>query len=96
MSGRHDTGISREDARDVRVDLAKVGFEGGGQCHGGRVGAPSPESGDIPFIRDPLEAGHNRDHALGERLAKAVALHLEDPCLGVHRVGDDARLATCE
>ena len=41
-----------------------------------------------------LEAGDDRDLAVGERLADAVALDLEDLGLAVGGVGDDPGLAS--
>ena len=46
--------------------------------------------------RHALEAGDDRDLALGQRLADALAAHLDDLRLAVLGVGDDAGLAAGE
>ena len=93
---RHDTRVGGEDPRDVGVDLAHVRLEGSGERDGCRVRAAPAEGGHVPLARDALEPGHDRDDALGERLAEPVSPHLQDASLGVGGVGDDARLAARE
>ncbi len=44
-----DARIGGVDAVDVGVDLAEIGFEGGGQGDGGEVGAAAAEGGDVAF-----------------------------------------------
>ena len=96
VGGRNHAGISGEHSRDVRVDLAELGSEGSGECHCCGIGASAAKGGHVPCARDSLEAGHDRDDALSQRLTKTIALHLEDPCLGVRGIGDDACLAARE
>ena len=88
-----DARVGAEHARDIGVDLADLGAEGGGQGHRGRVGAAAPESGHVErLLRDALEAGHQHDLAVLEPAADAVGLDLDDARLGVAAVGHDPGL----
>ena len=94
---RADPGVGGEDAGDVRVDLADRGAERGRERDRGGIGAAAAERRDVEAVAgDPLEPG-DEDDAVGlERLADAVGANLEDPGLGVGRVGDDPRLRAGE
>ncbi len=88
-----DPRVGAEDAGDIGVDLADVGVERRGKGNRRRVRAASPQRGDVVVRgRDALEAGHQDDVVLGQRLADAVGAHVDDPRLGVGGIGDDARL----
>ncbi len=88
----NDPRVGAEHAVDVGVDLALVGADGGGQRDGGRVRAAAAERRDVARGRDALEAGDEHDRVLVERVVDAIGAHVEDPRLGVRRVGDDPGL----
>ena len=93
----HDARVGAEHAGHVRVDLADVGAERGGERDGGRVRAAAAERGHVErLLRDALEAGHQHDLAVVEPAPDAVRLHLDDARLRVAAVGDDARLRARE
>src|SRR5690606_26933282 len=82
-----DVRIGGEDAFDVRVDLASVRADGGGDGHGGRIGAASTEGGDVAGVVDALKARHDRDLASLERAENLRALDGLDARLGEGAVG---------
>ena len=92
----HDARVGREDAVDVRVDLADFGAQGDGQRHRRRVRAAAAERRDVEVGGHALKAGHEHDVADVERLVDAPRPHVDDLRLAVRRVGDDARLRACE
>jgi hypothetical protein len=97
LRARGTTRIGGEDAVDVGVDLADVGFEGCGERHGGGVGSAAAESRDV--ARDPveaLEARDDRDSALVEGLAHALRRHVDDLRGAVLGGGQHAGLAAGE
>src|SRR4029453_2691960 len=69
---RDDAWVGGEDAVDVRVDLAALGAERGGERHGRRVGAPPAQRRHLVRGRDALEACDEDDPALVERLVDAA------------------------
>jgi hypothetical protein len=73
-----------------------VGAERRRERDRGRVRAAAPERGHLGLSRDALEAGHEHDPAVVERLVDAPRPHLHDLGLPVHRVGDDAGLRAGE
>ncbi|MNS27702.1 hypothetical protein D3C72_596560 [compost metagenome] len=89
---RHDPRVGGEDAVDVGVDLAHVGFERGRQRHRGGVGAAPAQRADLAVVGHALEARHHRHEAVGQQLAQAFGLDVGDLGLGVQRLGADARL----
>ena len=94
---RHEPRVGGEDAVDVRVDLAGVGAERSGQRGRGQVGAAPAERRDVQARgRDALEAGHEDDLVLVERLVDPARAHLDDLRLAVRRVGDDPGLRAGE
>ena len=81
---------------DVRVDLAEVRTQGGGERHGGGVRAPAAERRHLEGRRDALEPGDEHDPALVERLVDPARADLDDLGLAVHGVGDDPGLRAGE
>ena len=78
-----DPRVGGVDARDVGVDLARVGAERGGERHRGGVGPAAAERRDVERGRHALEAGNDRDVAAGERLPDPVGADLDDLRLAV-------------
>ena len=60
----NDPGIGGVDAVHIRIDLAGVGPENGGERNGGGVGAAPAEGRDVVVLIDALEAGDDDDLAL--------------------------------
>ena len=54
---RADARVGAVDAGDVRVDLAAIGAQCGGQRHRRRVAAAAPQRRDVEVVRGALEAG---------------------------------------
>ena len=92
----HDARVGGEHPGDVGVDLADLRVERGRERHRRRVGAAASEGRDVGCGRDPLEAGDDRDRALGERIAEPVGPYVEDLRPAVRRVGEDAGLRAGE
>ena len=94
--GRHEPRVGGEDAVDVGVDLADLGAERGGERHRGGVGAAAAERGDLlGVLADALEAGHDRDRAVVDRLGSIrPGRDVDDLGPAVRRVGDHARPAS--
>ena len=89
----HDARVGGEDAVHVGVDLARVGRQRRGQRDGGGVRRAAAHRGDVlGRLRHALEAGHDRDRAVGQRAGDAARLDVDDPRPAVRRVGDHARL----
>ena len=80
----------------VRVDLAHVRLHGGGEGDRRGVRPAAAQRRDVARGGDALEAGHEHDQVLLERLADAVGAHVEDARLRVRRVRDDAGLRARE
>ncbi len=89
---RDATRIGAAHPFDVGVDLAALRTERRRQRHGGGVGAAAPQRRDLALGADTLEAGDDDDAPLTQGLLDACGAHLEDACIGVMRVGDDAAL----
>ena len=94
--GGEDPRVGRVDAVDVGVDLADVGPQHRGECHGGGVGAAAAERRDVAVLVDPLEAGRDHDPAIIEELHDVVGGDRLDPGLRVGAVGADADLGAGE
>ncbi len=91
-----DARVGREDAFDVRVDLAR-GAERRGESDGRRVGAAAPERRHVHRVAgEALVAGDEDDPPAVERLDHANRGDLADLRLRVHGVGDDPRLRARE
>ena len=94
---RDDAGISGVDAVHVGVDLADIGVESRGKCHGGGVGPTTPQRGDVlGVLRDTLEARDENDLALVERRPYAAGRDVDDLGLAMAAGGDHTRLRTGE
>ena len=88
-----DPRVGGEDAGDVGVDLAHLGVQRGGEGDGGGVGAAAAERRDVlARCETPWKPATSTICSSVERLADAVGADVEDPRLGVGRVGDDAGL----
>ncbi len=74
-----DPRVGRVDAVDVRVDLADVGLQRGGERHAGRVGAAAAERRDVSVLVLALEPRHDGDLAASERRAQRIVVDREDP-----------------
>ena len=86
---RHDPGVGGEDARDVRVDLARRA-EGRRQGDGGRVGPPPAERGHVHRVsREALEACDEDDLPVVEGAQDPDGRDLPDLRLRVDGVGED-------
>ena len=90
-----DARVGSVNAVDVGVDLAVVGADGGGQCHGRGVGSAAPQRGDLALGVDPLKTGDDHHIAVVEVAFEAIHAHdAVDLGLGVGVVGNDAHLGT--
>src|SRR5690348_10781622 len=90
---QNDPGVRGVDTIDVCVDLADVGLEGCGQCHGRRVRTAAAECGDlVGGTGHALETGNNGDVALVQGGADAVRVDVDDPGFAVDAVRDHAGL----
>ena len=88
-----DARVGRVHAVDVRINLAEVGLDGGGQGHSRRVGAAAAQRGDLTGGVHALEARHNDDVALVEVALDAVHAHdAVDLGAGMRGVRHDAHL----
>ena len=92
LGGRHDAGVSGEQAVDVGVDLAHVGVEGGGQRHSGRVRAAAAEGGGVLDLVDALESRDDGDRASLDGAGDALGQNADDRGAPVLGVGQDTRL----
>jgi hypothetical protein len=79
---RDEPRVGGEDAVHVRVDLACVGAESGGERDRRRVRAAAAERRDVEVGGDALEAGDEDDPVGVERLVDPVRPDLDDlsPC----------------
>jgi hypothetical protein len=82
----HDARIGGEHAVDIRVDLACVGTEGGGERNRGRVGASTAQGRHVECSRNALVTGHDRDAPLVERVEHTARANIEDASLAVRRI----------
>ena len=90
---RHDARVGGVDAVHVGVDLAHVGLGRGRERHRGGVAAATAERGDLlRVLRDALEAGDDRDRAVGQRVLDPARCHVDDAGFAVHRCRDHAGL----
>ena len=90
--GGDDARVGGEQAVDVRVDLAHVGVEGGGQRHGGGVGAAAAQRGDVLDLVDALEAGDDGDGPHLDGAGDALGDDADDGGAPVPGVGQDPGL----
>ncbi len=93
---RADARIGRVDPRDVRVDLAPLRPQRGGQRHRGRVAAAATERRHIVVVRDALEPGDDDDLPGGELAVDAGGLDAGDAGAAVDGVRLDAGLRAGE
>src|SRR5581483_12225799 len=84
------------DTVDVRIDLAEVGFERGGQSDRRQIGSPAPERGDLAVGGLPLDPGHDDDLALVEQVVDLFWSDVLDFGFRMYAVGDDASLGASE
>ena len=97
LGGGNHARVGGVDAVHVGVDLADVGFQGGGQGHGGGVRAAAAQGGDfVGGAAHALEPGHDGDVALVQGRADAVRIDVDDARLAVDAVGDHAGLGAGE
>ena len=96
-SGGHDPRVGGEHAVDVGVDLADVRAERGGERdRGGVRGAAAQRRDVLRALAHALEAGDDRDVALGERRRDPAGRDVDDAGVAVLLGGEDARLAARE
>ncbi len=88
--------VGGEDAFHVRVDLAALGAQRGGERDGRRVGAAAAERGDVQLFRDPLEAGDDAHPAALQLAAEAGGVEREDARSTVGHIGAQAGLGAGE
>ena len=89
---RYDPRVGREHPRHVRVDLAELGAERGGQRHRRRVRAAPPQRGHVQSGGHALEPGHDHDVSLLQCLEDAAGSDVDDLGPAMGGVGDDPRL----
>ena len=95
--GPHDPGISGEYPVHVGVDLARVRGQGRGERDRGGVRRAAAHRGDVlGRLRHTLEAGHDGDRAVGQRVGDPPRLDVDDARPAVRGVGDHARLGSGE
>src|SRR5207249_81724 len=90
----HETRVGRVDAVHVGVNLADIGFHGGGNGDGAEVAAAPAQGRDVAFGRDALKPGNDDGVARVEQLVDFLGCDVGDLRLGVQAVGDNARLRT--
>ena len=88
----HMAGIGGEHAVHIGVDLAQVGPQGGGQRHGGGIGAAPAQGGDVVVLVQALEAGHDDDGLLIQLRQHALGVQPLDAGVSVDRVGAESGL----
>ncbi len=102
---RDDIDLARitDDARICGVDTVHVGEYLADICldtrsdgNGGRIGATSPQRGDLAIDGHALEASDDDDPAFIQGLDDPLGAHLLDSGLGVSRIGEDADLVARE
>ena len=89
---RNHPRVGRVDAFDVGVDLADLRSERRGECDGGRVRTAAAEGRDVLIGGHSLKAGDEHDPVLPQPGPDPLRADIDDPRLGVRRVGDDPRL----
>ena len=93
---RDHAGVGGINALHVRIDIAGVGLQRGGQRHRRRVRAAPAEACDVPGGAHALKARHHRDAAPAEFPADAARLDDADLPVAVVRIGQNARLPAGE
>ena len=89
----HHSRVGTEDTVNIGVDLADIRPEGCRERHGGRVGSPSAQRGDVlGVLCNTLEARHDGDGAGIQRLPDTSGGHIDNASGTVSRVGDETRL----
>ena len=62
VRGRHDARVGGEHAVHVRVNLAHIGVQRGGQSNGGRIGTAAAQGRNVATLTvHALETSNNRD-----------------------------------
>ncbi len=89
-----DAGIGGVDAVDIRIDVAALGLDGGGERHRARVRAAAAQGGDsLGRLMHPLEAGNDRHRLVfGEAPNDAGAVDGGDPRRAMDLGGQDRHL----
>src|SRR5690606_14670722 len=82
------------DSVHVGENLALVRTECGCERHAGGIRAAATERGDIAFVVDALEAGHDNHPALLQIAEYAILVNRPDASLGVGAVREDADLSS--
>ena len=91
-----NAGVRGEDAVDIGVDFGALGVNGGGQCHGGRVGSSAAQGREVGVGAHALEARDN-DHVVAlEFLPDAGSVDAGDASAVEGVVGVDAGLGAGE
>jgi hypothetical protein len=83
---RHQIGVGRIDAVDVRIDLAHIRVQGSGQCHCRGIRTTTAERGHVLPLIDALKASHHSDFSLIHGLKNTLAVDLADAGFGVYAV----------
>ena len=97
VRGRHDARVGGEHAVHVRVNLAHIGVQRGGQRNGGRIGTAAAQGRNVATLTvHALETGHNRDISGLDGLTDAIGANLHEARRTVHAVGNHASLRTGE
>ena len=91
-----DSRVTRIDAVDVRIDLARLRPERGRERDGAGVRAAAAERRDPALAVHPLEAGDDRHRPRRERLLEPLHVHPDDARPSVGAVGLDAHLVAEE
>ena len=91
-----DARVGGVHAVDVAVDLASLRAEGRREGNRRRVGAATPERGDLTLVAHALVARDDDDLATSELVFDPVRAHLDDARIEVAIVREDAGLAAGE
>ena len=89
---RHDARIGGVNAIHVRVNLAKVRLQRGGQRNGRQIRTAAAQRGDLAVLRLALKTGDDDDVARIEQRVNLLGRDVLNLRLGVNAVGDDAGL----
>ena len=92
----HQAGVGGVDAVHIRINLAEVGLQCGGQGDGGQIRAAAAERGDLALGGLALEAGHDDDMAGVQLFVDLSGGDVVDFGFGVDGIGDDAGLGAGE
>jgi hypothetical protein len=89
---RDGSWIGAENTVHIRVDLAVLRGQGGGERHRSGVRSTPPQRRHLQRLTDSLEACGDDDLPLAQLLQDSTGPHFQDPRIGVDVVGDDAAL----